>query len=93
MSKAILVLQNNPKKCAECQLRCSYENHLFCFMTSKDLSNDEYYNKKPDWCPLKPIPKKKDICGIYNNEYYANGGMSPSEKFGYNTCIDEILGN
>ena len=42
-------------------------------------------------CPLKPIPKKKDICGTYNNEYYANGGMSPSEKIGYNTCIDEIL--
>jgi hypothetical protein len=83
MDKAILVLPNNPKKCAVCQLRCSYENHLFCFMTSKDLSNDEYYNKKPDWCPLKSIPEEDN--SWTGDEYYDGWRM------GYNACLKKIL--
>jgi hypothetical protein len=38
--------------------------------------------EKPDWCPLKPMPKH--IIDFGGDDDYADG---------YNTCIDEIIGD
>lgn len=44
----------------------------------------------PDWCPLKPLPEKMKVTGLYNGEYFKAGGKPPSYKIGWNKCIDEI---
>ena len=27
----------------------------------------------PDWCPLKPLPEKMKVTGLYNGEYFKSG--------------------
>lgn len=88
VNKAILIM-DVPSGCIKCPLYDYVPSR--CFVTDK-FQNDISEDFKPEWCPLKPMPEKKDICGTYNGEYYAKGGMMPSAKIGYNTCIDEILG-
>lgn len=48
--------------------------------------------RKPEWCPLRPVPEKMDVCGKYDKDYYNNGGLVPSAKVGWNMCVDYILG-
>ena len=89
MSKAVLVM-DMPNSCSDCICRyISSTGKTICRAKIEELKPKS--DKRPDWCPLKPIPQKKDICGTYNSEYYANGGIMPSVKIGYNACIDELL--
>lgn len=84
MAKAVLVM-DMPGRCADCQLRCSIEvNEPFCYGTMKNVTEDEYYKEKPQWCPLKPMPKKKEniVCTIHFGAYVN----------GWNACIDAICG-
>ncbi len=55
MSKAILILDEMPENCLYCKL--SYDN-CYCRMTGVNRSIFDYYEKRPDWCPLRPIPQK-----------------------------------
>lgn len=50
---------------------------------------------KPDWCPLSPLPLKKDL-----TKYIMRGdGKSMTHLIqyihdqGYNDCLEEILGD
>lgn len=86
MSKVMLVM-DEPKNCGKCP--CFMELSTdFCSVTNEDVSP---YGKRPESCPLRPVPEKKEIFGAYNGEYYKNSGKPPSWKCGYNACIDEIL--
>ena len=80
MSKAILVI-DMPKRCEEC--RFSTINCLdsdVCYLNNREISLD----KRPNWCPLREVPKKKEENDAYTDcEYY--------RVQGYNACIDEIL--
>lgn len=81
MSKAVLVM-DMPKKCNECCLcktmpdKCNY-----CMATNKIIVDA---GRKRYWCPLKPIPKRKEraIVGGYSHGYVA----------GWNDCIDTMIG-
>lgn len=91
MKKAVLVI-DMPKNCKECKLMVYDDISYWCpVRTMNDIfyETDVYqYVKnetKPDWCPLKEIPEKKEI---FNNcDDYLNGVDD-----GWNACIDEILG-
>ena len=48
--KAILVI-DMPKGCCECN--CAID---LCHGT---IPSQEWYNKRPSWCPLKPMPSPK----------------------------------
>lgn len=79
MSKAVLIM-DMPSSCEECILR----NEGACFPVSKENSICGVYytmkeGRKPDWCPLRELPKKKSV---YTNGHYSDG---------YNACIDELL--
>ena len=87
MSKSVLVI-NTPKYCAVCVLR-SGVHHPFCRVNNRDITD---LSIRPDWCPLKPLPEKMKVTGIYNGEYFKAGGKPPSYKVGWNGCIDEIVG-
>lgn len=101
MSKSILVL-DTPDRCLDCPLGSSEEsdgeevycNILECATYQKGIYEDEdeeemYNDKKPDWCPLKAVPKKRDLKDIEN---HAGTGTDYVWSEGYNACIDEVLG-
>lgn len=83
--KAILVLEM-PSACKDCPLRVSIDESI-CVNTLKDITDKEYFEQRPDWCPLKPMPSKKPTIGkeSENDILCMNAG--------YNACIDEILGD
>lgn len=93
MAKAMLIM-DMPSSCKKCLLR-DYHKSKFCFQCRAiPLSEieEEEVNVRQEWCPLREVPQKKDICGRYNAEYFKQGGKPASFKVGYNACIDEILG-
>lgn len=86
MAKAVLVM-DMPECCADCY--CGYferdtkELNLVCGATGEDANNVG----KPDWCPLRELPEKMEVCGKYPQP----GKPIPSYRFGWNACLDEIL--
>ena len=78
--KAILVLEM-PENCFKCKL----QDWANCRIVKGCHTGDT----RPDWCPLKPMPEKMQVCGKYPQP----DGIVPSYKIGYNACIDEILGD
>ncbi len=85
MSKAILVIGNMPEKCVDCPLHEMSGNFdkFLCPPTQK--SHDKFAKKKPDWCPLQELPNYKEN-NIDNNRY------ETGYVWGYNNCLNEILG-
>lgn len=82
--KAILVM-DMPSSCLQCEFSIDDDFTCFCIVNSMECSTV----KRPDWCPLKPMPEKMQVCGKYPQP----DGIVPSYKIGYNACIDEILGD
>ena len=88
MSKAILVM-NMPQTCGECPLCASYQESTWSsreyWCPTLNNADVEPFVKKPKDCPLKPLPEKE----------YADTGIVEVDEFaaGYNSCIDEILGD
>ena len=100
MVKSILLL-DTPKNCVKCRFSVAHDYSFYseqttytCTITGKDTGcrtdgwlDDKIF--KADWCPLKPLPEKCKIdrskCGdpFYDFEF----------EYGYNKCIDEILGD
>ena len=89
MNKAILVI-DMPSCCNECSLMVKDEYSYFCPIKCDENKTDLYdnyimFHRKPDWCPLKSIPKKLYIG--------TDGIMDCTNDFpyGWNACINEIL--
>lgn len=84
MSKSVLVI-DTPENCHSCHL-CGFAIDLqYCKETLKEIMNTSI---KPDWCPLKPLPEKKEyIVPIDNVE-----SQKDIIAVGWNACIDEIIG-
>lgn len=98
MSKAILLI-DMPSSCSYCDFchtkdydsNYKIDGDKYCCI--KELSvNDYYYDEKPiekpNWCPLKPLPKMK-IVSKYDG-YCMNTACTQREK-GWNDCLDKIL--
>ena len=82
MAKGIIVLNDIPVICAECDfasLKCSGK-YLWCNI-KKEFCN----SSKPDWCTIKEMPEKKEIKNAVNM-------TSLGWIEGFNACLDEIEG-
>ena len=88
MSKVLVI--DRPKNCLNCPMRYDYKESDICA-----LADDIIYNcsSKPDWCPLLPLPEKKDI-----TKYIQRGDAKSMTHLvqymyaqGWNDCIDYIL--
>lgn len=95
MSKSILVI-DTPECC--CQCRFSGADGDYCCLKenmvsdSNLISEEEYLNKKPDWCPLRELPEKKPKVKYQGNGCFGiNEAVKNSFNMGFNSCIDEIL--
>ena len=87
MSKSILVI-DTPENCNECELRalteCDYDKEFYCVANGENVEEFVCSKTKPDWCPLRDLPEKKEENKYHNN--YERGIVD-----GFNACIDEIL--
>lgn len=85
MAKAVLVMDMPEQVCQKCTLCYETENddEYLCCAVGKLLPDGE----KPDWCPLRELPEKMEVCGKYPQP----GKPVPSYRFGWNACLDEIL--
>ena len=83
MAKAVLVM-DIPERCADCPLRSSEKtSYLCCYLTLKNISSTDYYDKKPDWCPLRELPEKKERrIGEHGERMF---------RAGFNACLNEIM--
>ena len=100
MGKSVLIM-NTPKGCFACPFHMADFNFNLCLATRNDSIkiiskvSHEGFKKlagRPDWCPLKPLPDKMKLTGVYGREYFQSNGKMPSYKIGWNDCIDVITG-
>lgn len=91
--KAILVIDKMPTQCAMCPLHSTVEgddyDDVSYFCTVADVySRITYAEGKPDWCPLKEMPKERILptMEVQNTNY----GEEPWFSDGWNACLEEI---
>ena len=90
--KAILVI-DMPNSCEDCHLRLALDRHR-CINTKENRlrwcgDEDGFYTSdtKPSWCPLKPLPEKKNA----TKEWVKNSDdVAEAMKIGWNACLEEI---
>ena len=78
-----IIVVDMPKSCRECELRTESG---YCIPTHKDIFRYGLREEKPDWCPIKPIPKRKTGRSLpeYDTDIHY--------EIGWNSCIDAIIG-
>ena len=89
--KAILVI-DMPSSCTNCPCAGNNYDYNECEPKGKRLALEDIYEKRPSWCPLKPMPSKKEpkrFEPFEMNMVEYNKGYRKC----YNACIDEILGD
>lgn len=100
MNKSVLVM-DTPKNCYDCPFGTEYcgdSEYEGCCELAECLDSDmrliteEHYDyeseSRPDWCPLKPLPERKEyIVPIDNVE-----SQKDIIAVGWNACIDKITG-
>ena len=100
MSKSVLVV-DTPKNCYDCPFGTEYCGNLEyegccelaeCLDSDMRLITEEHYDyeseSRPDWCPLKPLPEKKEhIVPIDNVE-----SQKDIIAVGWNACLRKITG-
>ncbi len=82
MSKAILVLDDMPKSCEDCEL-C--RDFYLCLRLGEIDESARENGTRDLRCPLKPLPEKKKEFEEkinHNDDFYEKG---------WNDCLDEIL--
>lgn len=88
MAKAVLVV-DMPETCKDCSCKYpSYKDDVLydCAITGKTIPiNGGRYGEKPNWCPLRELPKHKRTVGAVDE------GKKLLLNAGWNDCLDEIL--
>lgn len=92
MAKGLLYLNYFPTRCCDCGLsNCIKLGKTICHVTLKDISDEEYLQKKPDWCPLLELPEKNpNNPELELGVHYTKNGYE-IYKSGWNACIDKIM--
>ena len=91
MSKSVLVMDTPERGCISCSIGQNDSNcritRIYCPI-AEETAFDEEAETIPDWCPLKPLPDKKEyIVPIDNVE-----SQKDIIAVGWNAYIDEITG-
>ena len=89
--KSVLVI-DTPKNCSKCTLHAFYQECSSCtpevWCPAGNDIEDKYLigEKRPDWCPLKPLPEKELVLE-YEYDPYLRG-----YDRGWNSAIERITG-
>lgn len=87
MSKSVLVMDTPERGCVSCLIGQNHSNSLetciYCPIAERCVLDKEA-ETIPDWCPLRPLPEKRDtkMTGADWNCGYNDG---------WNACVDEII--
>lgn len=98
MSKSVLMI-DTPESCLDCQFCYELDEGVeaYCSIMNDDEDKslmkeidceDRYCQGKPVWCPLKPLPERKNFVNSTNG-IEANANVYSA---GWNGCIDAITG-
>lgn len=89
--KGIIVVDKIPENCrnikGEEEIGCPFGG-MVCQVKQKDVMSHVVEGTKPDWCPIRPMPEKKELTGDVSN---VKSISEESIKIGWNDCIDEML--
>ena len=94
MTKAILVM-DMPESCFGCSFwhinRNGGEDCCQALEVSRVVNSETY--EKPDWCPLRELPEKKEEFELRKCKGSVKGTWKVPliENKGFNACLDEIL--
>lgn len=82
--KAILVI-GMPKSCEDCELHGRDMDGVYCEVCS-EKEYVKHYKLKPSWCPLKPMPERKEA------RLNADGSnlIAALSENGWNECLEEL---
>lgn len=91
MSKSVLVMVTPEHGCVSCLIGQNHSNSLetciYCPIAERCVLDKEA-ETIPDWCPLKPLPERKEyIVPIDNVE-----SQKDIIAVGWNACINAITG-
>lgn len=90
MSKAALVIDMT-ETCIDCPCHFYDDNYgalMFeCGVAKKEMHTDDVEAYKPDWCPLRELPERKEV----PLEVISKEAEAYAE--GFNDCLDAIEGN
>lgn len=81
MSKAILVM-DMPESCRDCPIRSLSDD---CQVAGRYVQEYRYNKNKPDWCPLREMPERKNGTDYLNEVYH-----HPAFDCGWNACLNRI---
>ena len=98
MSKSVLVI-DTPEKCLDCKFCYELDEGVEACCSISDDGKDAslmkkidceygYCQGKPDWCPLKTLPEKKNTTAPVSN-YEVQKNLFAA---GWNVCLREITG-
>ena len=94
MAKAVLVM-DMPESCDMCDFVDDMqpprygERTLYCSAPGIGEDVTDYVACRPDWCPLRELPEKKET--VHSQECYENSYCTDEMKAGWNACLDRIL--
>lgn len=92
--KGIIVV-DMPECCDMCRFSSqAYDTELFeegeCYCTISMESVDNIAEgNKPSWCPIRPMPEKKQLSGDISTPVKFGQELA---RAGWNDCIDGIVG-
>lgn len=95
MPKAVLVMNYMPTRCCDCELENDVKiNKTICHVSLRDISDSEYSQKKPDWCPLRELPEKKESDSFLTEAVQTDSDVAyfNGKDAGFNACLDAIAG-
>lgn len=94
MAKAVLVM-DMPESCFGCNfLYCNVDagiDSCQAMEVSRIVDSETY--ERPDWCPLRELPEKKEEFELRECKGSVKGAWKVPliENKGFNVCLDEIL--
>lgn len=93
MAKAVLVM-DMPESCDMCDFADDTqpprygERTLYCNAPGIGYDVTDYIACRPDWCPLRELPEKKEELQL---EKYEFGSLGRAFVAGFNACLEKIL--
>ena len=96
MAKAVLVM-DMPGSCFQCRFLHIDTEHVEVIEScgalevGRQLDTESY--DKPEWCPLRELPEKKEEIELRECKGSVEGTWNVPliENKGFNACLDEIL--
>lgn len=86
MMKGIIVLDEIPEKCNQCNFwfaKATVPVEYRCMGLQREITENELTKKKPDWCPIKQMPEKIEVLKYPHSMKFSRG---------WNACLNEIEG-